>query len=280
MLGALIGAGTSLLGGLLGRSDAKKANKQQQQNALRQEALQKEFAQSGIQWKAEDARKAGISPLYAMGANTASYSPVSVGHSASPMGSAIADAGQNIGRAIQSQQSPSGKVDAYTRAAQSLQLDGLKLDNDLKRTQLASAVRLASQPGTAPGIPSLDTTYGIDGQPDTIRKFETKTDVASSYDPAVVPGTTPEVMLARTSGGGYAPTLPPAMQEALESQGFLAQMQYFIRNNLLPFVDTSRRPVQLRAEAKNLGKRLVFNPITGEYHLRAQMPAIRSKGTY
>ena len=38
-------------------------------------ALQREFAQSGIQWKVADAKKAGLHPLAALGAQTASASP-------------------------------------------------------------------------------------------------------------------------------------------------------------------------------------------------------------
>lgn len=37
---------------------------------------QREFAQKGIRWRVSDAKKAGIHPLFALGANTASFSPV------------------------------------------------------------------------------------------------------------------------------------------------------------------------------------------------------------
>lgn len=162
MLGALIGAGASLLGGVLSNKANEKANKQAQENALRQEALQKEFAQSGIQWKVQDAEKAGIHPLYALGANTVSYSPTSVGTTPNSF-DFIGDAGQNIGRAIQSGSSQTQRVAALQLTAAQLQNEGLMLDNDLKRTQLFSAARLAGQPGTGPGIPSLFGTD--DGSP-------------------------------------------------------------------------------------------------------------------
>lgn len=158
MLPAIIGAAASLAGGLLNNKSAEKANKQAEANALRQEALQKEFAQSGIQWKVQDAAKAGIHPLYALGANTVSYSPTSVGTTA-PNFDFLADAGQNIGRAIQSGTGPQGRIAALQLTAAGLQNEGLQLDNELKRTQLVSAARLAGQPGTGPGIPSL---FGTD----------------------------------------------------------------------------------------------------------------------
>lgn len=158
MLPALIGAAGSLIGGILGNKSQEKANKQAQANQLRQEELQREFAQSGIQWKVKDAEKAGIHPLYALGANTVSYSPSSVGTTANDYGF-IGDAGQNIGRAIQSGSDQQSRIAALQLTAAQLQNQGLELDNELKKTQLVSAARLAGQPGTGPGIPPL---FGAD----------------------------------------------------------------------------------------------------------------------
>lgn len=56
---------------------------------------QYDFAQRGIQWKVADAKKAGIHPLYALGATGAMYSPV---HSDAPAFAAAA--GQDLSRAI------------------------------------------------------------------------------------------------------------------------------------------------------------------------------------
>lgn len=53
--------------------------KMQKQNlALMQKQIdyQKEYAQNGIQWRVADAKKAGLHPLYALGANTPTYTPV------------------------------------------------------------------------------------------------------------------------------------------------------------------------------------------------------------
>lgn len=85
MFDLLGGAAASLIG-------AGIAENQADQNI----ALQREFAQKGIQWKVADAKKAGVHPLYALGAQTHSFSPVSVGDVAG----ALSDAGQHLGRAI------------------------------------------------------------------------------------------------------------------------------------------------------------------------------------
>lgn len=154
MLGALLGAGASILGSVLGNKSAKKAADQQYQH-------QKEFAQSGIQWKVKDAEKAGIHPLYAMGAQTTSYQPTSVG--GTDFG--IPDAGQNIGRAIDATRTTNGKANALALTASQIQLEGLRLDNELKRTQLASAAALAAQ--SSIGLPSPFTRHAIPGQGST-----------------------------------------------------------------------------------------------------------------
>lgn len=87
---ALISAGATLAGGLLGNRSSRKA-------AQANINLQREFAQQGIRWKVADAKAAGIHPLYALGAATHSFSPVSV---SDPRGEALHSMGQDIGRAM------------------------------------------------------------------------------------------------------------------------------------------------------------------------------------
>jgi len=161
MLGAIIGAASSLAGGLLQKNAAKKAN-QAAENQQRQEyERQKEFAQSGIQWKVQDAEKAGIHPLYAVGAQTTSYQPTSVGGNLSTGDLGIPDAGQNIGRAIDATRSSPEQKAALALTA--TQIEGLNLDNELKRTQLASAVALAHQHQQV-GIPGIGDVFNVPGQ--------------------------------------------------------------------------------------------------------------------
>ena len=67
-LGSIVSAVGSIAGGILG------ANSAQNVAGMNYKA-QKEFAQNGIRWKVEDAKRAGIHPLYALGASTQGYSP-------------------------------------------------------------------------------------------------------------------------------------------------------------------------------------------------------------
>lgn len=190
MLGNLISAGTSLLGGLLGSSSADRAQKtakNQQRKALQQSrrdqklnmafqekwarkniALQKEFAQSGIRWKVKDAQAAGVHPLYALGANTNSFGPVTVGgvpdsnflpvgasNSGDIMGRALADAGQDIGRAVSAMKTPQEKMQDV------LTLQNMGLQNDYLRVQIASTY---ARTGTGPGLPGNSGPYTMFGQ--------------------------------------------------------------------------------------------------------------------
>lgn len=152
MLPALISAGASVLGGILGKKSADKQAQQQYEH-------QKEFAQSGIQWKVKDAAKAGIHPLYALGAQTTSYSPTSVG--GTDFG--IPEAGQNIGRAIDATRSSPEQQAALRLTA--AQIDGVNLDNEIKKTQLASALALANQSQTS--LPGPFDRRQIPGQGNT-----------------------------------------------------------------------------------------------------------------
>lgn len=151
MLPALISAGASLLGGLLNKNSADKANETAQANALRQEALQREFAQNGIKWKVEDAKQAGIHPIYALGANTVSYSPTTAGSTAdTSLGSAIASSGQDISRAMQATRNSEERQTAFDKSVQALSLQKMGLENELLSSQIA---KMRGQIG--PPMPAL-----------------------------------------------------------------------------------------------------------------------------
>lgn len=130
--GALVGGALSLFGG----KSAADANKE----------LQMKFAKNAVQWKVQDALKAGIHPLYALGAPTMSPS-VSVGG----VGEAMQGMGQDISRAI------SAGGNAVDRQIQALQLERAGLENDLLRKQIA---------GTPPPSP-VGANPVIEGQGDT-----------------------------------------------------------------------------------------------------------------
>lgn len=115
---------------------AKKASKKDYKRA-------KEFAQNSIQWRVADAAAAGVSPLFALGAPTMSYSGSSVG--VDPVASGLEAMGQNISRAALANTEPASKVDT---ALQALMIERGTLENDKLRAELM----LLKQPGSPPGI--------------------------------------------------------------------------------------------------------------------------------
>jgi hypothetical protein len=83
------GDALGFVGGLLGDKATTSANNSNI-------ALQKEMAQKGIQWRVEDAKAAGISPLAALGAQTSSptigvMANTSVANAVSKAGQALSD---------------------------------------------------------------------------------------------------------------------------------------------------------------------------------------------
>lgn len=156
MLGPLIGAGASIAGGLINRSSAQATNQMSIHQAELNRAAQEEFAKKGIRWRVADARAAGIHPLYALGAQTTSFSPVSVGLTAdTSFGSGVASAGQDISRAINATRTAPERVEATAMTA--AQIEGLQLDNEIKRATLASQVQKITAAQNPP-MPSLNET--------------------------------------------------------------------------------------------------------------------------
>lgn len=169
-LGGLIGAGSRLLGGFMSNNSAEEI-------AARNIAMQREFAQNGIQWKVADARKAGIHPLYALGAQTHSFSNVAGGEG---LGSSLAEAGQDVSRAIQATRSAEDRSSAVLKTVQDLELTNMGLKNELLATQIA---KLKAQVGpplpTGAGEGTRDMTLFEGTAPVTTPKVEAKQDDVS-----------------------------------------------------------------------------------------------------
>lgn len=140
--------------GVLSYFGAKDANAQNAANAARNIQMQEEFAKQGIRWKVNDARKAGIHPLYALGAQTTSFSPVTVGATNEMAGpaAAMASLGQDLSRSVNATRTAPERLEAT--ALTKLQLEGLAIDNDIKRATLASSLQRLSQ-NQNPPIPTV-----------------------------------------------------------------------------------------------------------------------------
>lgn len=248
----LISAGSTLLGGLLGRSDAKDAREQTNALADKNIAMQREFAQHGIRWRVEDAKAAGIHPIYALGSGGASFSPVSAAFTAdTSLPNALASAGQDIGRAIHSTRTGSERAGALSSAATKLQLEGLSLDNDLKRTEIASkAARLRSD---QVGPPAPGSDYMMPGQSSSGIK-EKPLEVAPGHksDASQESGAITDTGIVKTQKG-WARMPSKDVKERLEDMP-IYEAQHFIR--------TLNAGPPFKAPP---GKIWDFNAITGEW---------------
>jgi len=194
--------------------------------------LQKQFAQSGIQWKVADAKKAGIHPLYALGAQTHSFAPVQTG-----AGENFANAGQSIGRAVDAYSDKSQRADAFTKASQALQLENNKLNNDLLKQQIASNTATLTQPGTPPPAPGPSNRYLIPGQGSTggrplIDAQPTKVTIPDPSRPHNEAGASPEVGWNKTATG-WAPGRSEKFAQSAEDD-WAAGVGWNIRNRLVP----------------------------------------------
>lgn len=149
-LGPALAAGASLLGTFLG-------NRQREEGQSKEMAAQKEFAQHGLRWRVEDAKAAGIHPVYALGFNGPTYSPVGLGQNDTAAG--FSDAGQSIGRAIDATRTEQERQSVRAQMTERLGVERMQLENDLLRAQIASYSR------SAPAFPVAGPSgQFIDGQ--------------------------------------------------------------------------------------------------------------------
>jgi len=228
MIGAIASAFGNIASGIFGANAAKDAAKQQYKQ-------QKEFAQQGIQWKVEDAKKAGIHPLYALGANTATYSPVSVGNT-NPL-SGLAAAGQDISRAVDVTRSASAKADAITATQQALATERMGLENELLRSQIAKTRQESNPP-----MPTAGDRMLIDGQGNSPVVKTTPLERTSSQAGAASQEAGPvnEVGYLRTPTG-YAIVQSKDAKDRTE-EDTAATIAWGIRNRLLPSIGGSQQP--------------------------------------
>lgn len=138
ILGAAgIGAGTSFIGGLFGSSSNRKM-------AERAERFNREVLQNAIQWRVDDARKAGLHPLFALGANVATSggNPQFIGD---PLGPSIAEAGQDISNALVRTQT----ADQRMKNQLDLALQAKSIEETDARTQYIRAQQRALEQASA-----------------------------------------------------------------------------------------------------------------------------------
>lgn len=154
MWGPIIAAGANIASGIMSRNAQKEANEASAAAAQKNRQMQMQFAEHGIRMRVADAKKAGIHPIYALGAQTPSYTPVSQTFTPETgLAAGLANAGQDISRAFQATRTAPERADAYTSAVQKITLENMGLDTEIKRADLASKVARLAQSDN-PAIPA------------------------------------------------------------------------------------------------------------------------------
>lgn len=150
-IGGIVGGVTGLFGNKQTNSANASINAAQMQLAREQLEYQKELHKNQIRWRVEDAQKAGLHPMAALGLQSSSFSPVS--SSFTPMQandySWIGDIGQSVGyaamKAKDKQQQREALMLAKKQSALSLrnmelQNQSLETEIDFQKFRLATAM--------------------------------------------------------------------------------------------------------------------------------------------
>lgn len=155
-----------VVGGILGNNQAQSNYDQQMGFAREQFEYQKMLHQNQLQWRVEDAKKAGLHPMAALGLSSMQFSPVSGPSSASADYSWIGDLGQNLDYAATKGKTNVQQAQAFALAQKSgeVQIEGQELDNEFKRLQIMSLVSRLTQ--TGPAAPEVNTNNPIN-EPDS-----------------------------------------------------------------------------------------------------------------
>lgn len=216
--GSIIDRGLSMLGGGGSTDQAAAAAAE---NWRRQE----EFAKNGISWRVADAQRAGIHPLYALGASIPSFSPATYipEHEPSADWSGV---GQDISRAVLAAQDGDTRTE---NKMNTLAIERAELENELIRSRIA---RERAQLG--PPLPSASATI-IPGQEDTRPLVENKPMERTATAPGAAhqePGAIPDVGYSQTPRG-LAPVPSKDVKERIEDMA-LASIPWMWRNQILP----------------------------------------------
>lgn len=159
---ALISTGGNLLGAMMGDKGMRPEHQM-----LEQYKMQKEFAMHGLQWRADDARRAGLHPMAALGTSPTQFSPIGLfdGGGRNRMGDAFAQSGQALARAYESQLTP------HQRAVNDAQLRVMQAqaaNDEAQALYWASEAARSRQPGV--GAPA--GVGGAETSPVHISKIE------------------------------------------------------------------------------------------------------------
>ena len=250
-IGGAIGGALGLIGAGQSQASAERLNQLNYEH-------QKEFAQNGIRWKVADAKAAGLHPLAALGASTASYSPSAV-IGDSPDYSFLKDMGQGIDRAMDAKATQRERAEREQKenALFNEELKGKQLQNQETETRIQSmkwdmamelarnAAQSARTQQQVPAMPSLAPDGSLmPGQgnatsPGGIESKPAEIVINEPGRPGQERGSVSELGFTRTNDGGYAPVMSKDAKDRLDDD-FIGSSLWHLRNSLPAAFDADR----------------------------------------
>lgn len=193
--------------------------------------MQEVFAKHGIRWRVADAKAAGIHPLYALGAQTHSYTPTSVGQpDLASMGANIADSVSRTSTASQRTQ----------MVLSDLAIERASLENNLIRQQI-EASRVATMASLRqPAFPT--STTARTGSPELDALVErTPMQQTPTIEPHQEPAHNPAVGYIMNPDGSQMPVMGEQAKQRLE-EDFPGMLWWNFLNRLLPNLGMMQSP--------------------------------------
>lgn len=242
------------------------------QNAAREDRMnmlnfqqQQQFARSGIQMRVADAKAAGIHPLYAVGANTPQYSPMSVAGQPG-LGDTVKGMGQSLERAALATAGRDDRLGAFTQKMRDLQLERGSLENEKLRSEIA-----VNHGQIGPAMPRVGGSlrYGLEGQGNSLGSGPLVKSVPMEQTPSArgaanqEPGAVTDVGYARTKTG-FAPVPSQDVKNRIEDQ-IIPELTWALRNQVLPSLGVRSDPPKV---SPGEGRMWVYNPFMQEYVAR------------
>lgn len=245
-----------------------------------------DFAQNQIKWRVQDAKEAGIHPLFALGAQTISpsFGAGSSFHSGVGAQADLSSLGQGIDRAI------SAKATAKERAESEYYNNQTRM-NELRRQELTnkqlegdiaiqqatlSAQTIRNQQATPP-MQSVIRPDGavIAGQSGSTRTPGSLVNVVPSQTETNAPGrlgtaaaSIPDLSFARTNDGGYAPVPSKEVKERIEDD-VINETLWKVRNHV-PSVFSMPSVAPPYSWLPKGSDEWYFNPLKGAWYPRSR----------
>lgn len=234
-MSALWGAVAKIGGDLLGAHFQEESNEDartlQRETTAVNNQLQKDFAQQGVRWRVEDAKAAGLHPLFALTGQGAQFTPSAISiDGRSPTGDAFSRAGQHLGEALQRQENAK---EATARLRVNEALAAANIEKDLAQANYYNSMAARTRNGATPTMPDMGDGAGwVGGSGSVVHQGASNTPMldrreivpsqnvsASSNDTAVESGGSPHWKQYTLDNSGLTIQLPAGSgpSEAYES---------------------------------------------------------------